>query len=153
MTLNITAKSLLSALLLSAALTACSSQESAETAAKGEHAEEAAEHAIKSSSAGLPDGRVAEGEKLANSTDTPSKQSCIECHGKEGAAPIDPTYPTLAGQYADYLEYAITSYRDGRRDQAVMKGQVGHLNDQQVADLAAYFASRKGNITDLSHVE
>ncbi len=151
MTLNITAKSLLSALLLSAALVACSSEEHAETA-KGEHAEEA-EHEIKSSSAGMPDGRIAEGEKLAASVDTPSKQSCVECHGKEGAAPIDPTYPTLAGQYADYLEYAITSYRDGKRDHAVMKGQVGHLNDQQVADLAAYFASRKGKITDLSHVE
>ena len=31
-----------------------------------------------------------------------TNQSCIDCHGADGNAPIDPTYPKLGGQYGDY---------------------------------------------------
>src|SRR5690606_40460542 len=66
-----------------------------------------------SSSAGLPAGFVAPGEKLANAKGAATGQSCIDCHGAEGNAPIDPSYPVIAGQYADYLGHSLQTYRDG----------------------------------------
>ena len=131
------------ALLATVALAGCSKEE-AHAPADGAHAAEAA----KSSSAGLPDGHIAAGEELAK-TKGASGQSCIDCHGAEGNAPIDPSYPKLAGQYADYLAHALTQYRSGEREHALMSGQAKGLTDQQIADLGAYFASRKGELRDL----
>ncbi|GAB6197568.1 c-type cytochrome [Lysobacter xanthus] len=119
---------------------------------KAEHAEEGAEHAPVSehSSAGLPEGSIAAGEKFANAKQAGTGQACVECHGKDGAAPIDPSYPKLAGQYADYLASALEMYRDGRRENALMSAQAKGLKDQDIADLATYFASRPRVVHDLS---
>jgi cytochrome c553 len=102
-----------------------------------------------SSSAGLPDGRVAEGEARANVKGKATGQSCIDCHGPDGNAPLDDTYPKLGGQYYDYLEHALVQYRDGRREHALMSQQAVDLNDQEIADLAAYFASRPSQLRNL----
>ncbi len=135
------------ALLTGMALSACQKEQPA----TAEHGEAKAEHeAPKSSSAGLPGGDVANGEKLAHTKQGASNQSCVECHGKEGAAPIDPTYPVIAGQYEDYIGHALVAYRTGTRGNAVMAGQAGTLNDQQIADLSAYFSSRATKLVDLS---
>src|SRR5690606_33770337 len=105
------------------------------------HAGEAAHEASQSSSAGLPDGRLAEGEQLANTKGKATGQSCIDCHGVDGNVPLDPTYPKIGGQYRDYLAHAIQMYRDGGREHALMSQQAIGLSDQQIADVAAYFAS------------
>ncbi len=126
------------------ALAACSGPE-----APAGHAEEA-EHAAKSSSAGLPDGHADAGQKLAASKGAATGQSCLDCHGAEGNGPIDPTYPRLGGQYADYLAHALQQYRAGNRDNALMGSQAKALTDQQIADLAAYFGSRPGTLRDLN---
>lgn len=102
-----------------------------------------------SSSAGLPAGFVAPGEKLANAKGAATGQSCIDCHGAEGNAPIDPSYPVIAGQYADYLGHSLQTYRDGSRDHVMMSMQAKGLTDQQIADLSAYFASRQSSLTTL----
>jgi cytochrome c553 len=102
-----------------------------------------------SSSAGLPDGNVAAGEKLANAKGESTGQSCVDCHGAEGNAPIDASYPKLGGQYPDYLAYALVGYRGGKRDNALMASQAKDLTDQQIADLAAYFGSRESKLVDL----
>jgi len=116
-----------------------------------EHAGSGQQHA--SSSAGLPSGIAAAGAKLAvDKARSPTKQSCIDCHGAAGNAPIDPSYPKLAGQYADYLAYSLQNYRAGTRQHALMSGQAANLTDQQIADLAAYFGGQKGSITDLQSV-
>lgn len=112
-------------------------------------ADPAAASEARSSSAGLPAGSVEAGERLAASRDTRTGQSCVDCHGAEGNAPIDASYPKLAGQYGDYLAYALQGYRDGRRQHPLMSNQAAGLTDQQIADLAAYFASRSGNLVDL----
>ena len=130
------------------ALAACSSDKKAEGAAAGPT--ETQEDIIKTSSAGLPQGRIAEGEALAKSQTGPTKQACIECHGMDGAAPTDPPYPVLAGQYADYMAHSLVAYREGQRKNAVMGAQAGHLNDQDIADLSAYFASRPAKLSNLS---
>ena len=71
-----------------------------------------------------------------------TNQSCIDCHGADGNAPIDPTYPKLGGQYGDYLAHALQAYRAGDRQHALMTPQAKDLSDQDIADLAAYFGSR-----------
>lgn len=114
-----------------------------------EHPMPASELAQTSSSAGLPAGRVAEGEKLATTKGKATGQSCIDCHGADGNAPIDATYPKLGGQHGDYLAHAMTMYRDSTREHALMGQQAKELTDQQVADLAAYFASRPSQLVDL----
>ena len=105
-----------------------------------------------SSSAGLPEGRIAEGEAQAVVKGRATGQSCIDCHGADGNAPLDETYPKLGGQYHDYIEHALVQYRDGRREHALMSQQAADLTDQQIADLAAYFASRPTQLRTLHGV-
>ncbi|MGH8054227.1 MAG: c-type cytochrome [Stenotrophomonas sp.] len=143
----------LSVVLLAAfALAACSQSqvESADTsAADPGHA--SGEHGA-SSSAGLPQGRTAAGEHLANAKGKATGQSCIDCHGADGNQPIDPTYPRLGGQYGDYLAHALQAYRSGNRDHMLMTPQAANLSDQDIADLAAYFGSRPSQLRDLHGV-
>jgi len=69
--------------------------------------------------------------------------TCAACHGADGVSSI-PTNPILAGQYASYLEFALKSYRDGSRQNAIMAGFASQLSDEDIADLAAWFSSQKG---------
>ncbi len=130
------------ALLAACALAACSGGEPVDPGhASGEHGS--------SSSAGLPQGRIAAGEQLANAKGKATGQSCIDCHGANGNEPIDATYPRLGGQYADYLAHALQAYRGGNRDHMLMSPQAAALSDQDIADLAAYFGSRPSQLRDL----
>ncbi len=65
---------------------------------------------------------------------------CAACHGADGKA-IMPSYPNIAGQHAAYLAKQLTEYRDGDRVNALMSGQAANLSDEDIQDLAAYFAS------------
>jgi cytochrome c553 len=72
-------------------------------------------------------------------------EACVACHGENGLgveAPLTPKPPVLAGQHVDYLEQALTSYRNGRRKNAVM-GTMAKLlkTDEDVKIAAAYFAA------------
>lgn len=127
-------------LLGSSALVACSG---------GSEPGHADTEAARSSSAGLPAGHVAAGEELATTKGQTTGQSCIDCHGADGNAPIDASYPKLGGQYASYLAQALQAYREGSRENALMSSQARELNDQQIADLAAYFGSRPSELSDL----
>lgn len=118
-------------------------------AACGGHSEDSADGQAGSSSAGLPKGRVADGEQLANAKGQATGQSCIDCHGADGNEPLDPSYPKLGGQYRDYLAHSLQQYRDGDRAHALMSQQATGLSDQQIADLAAYFASRPTQLRNL----
>ncbi len=131
-------KSGLAIATLALALSACSQ---GETPAGHSSADRNAGHT--SSSSGLPAGNIAAGEKLASVKNETTKQSCVECHGAQGNAPIDPSYPKLAGQYHDYIAHSLQMYRDGDREHPQMSSQAKNLTDQQIADLAAYFGSRE----------
>lgn len=72
--------------------------------------------------------------------------SCAACHGAGGAAPISPQYPVLAGQYADYLAAALRQYQSGERKNAIMTGLAAPLSEEDIKDLAAYFASQDSNL-------
>lgn len=137
------------ALLAAIALSACSEKTAESAATDPGHA--SGEHGS-SSSAGLPHGRIANGEQLAKAKGKATGQSCVDCHGAEGNAPIDGTYPKLGGQYADYLAHALQAYRSGDRQHALMSPQAGSLSDQDISDLAAYFGSRPTKLKDLHGV-
>jgi Cytochrome c553 len=123
---------------------------SGETPAEHSSADRAAGHT--KSSAGLPVGRIAAGEKLAGTRNAKTGQACVDCHGAAGNAPIDPSYPKLGGQYYDYVAHSLQLYRDGDRTNALMASQAADLSDQQIADLAAYFGAQPTELTDLSHL-
>ena len=72
-------------------------------------------------------------------------EPCAACHGETGNAD-NPAYPKIAGQYQTYLEQALRDYRSGDRSNAIMAGFASPLSDQDIEDLAAYFAGQDGDL-------
>jgi len=77
------------------------------------------------------------------------KYNCASCHGVDYKTPIDPSYPKLAGQHADYLAHSLSSYKRGGkvangRNNAIMAGMAQPLSDKDMADIAAYLHSLPG---------
>jgi cytochrome c553 len=68
--------------------------------------------------------------------------SCAGCHGADGIA-VNPAYPNLAGQNAQYLVAAIKAYKDGTRNNPVMGALVKALSDEDIENIAAYYQSLK----------
>lgn len=101
-------------------------------------------------SAGLPAGNANAGQAIAERKGKATGQSCIDCHGAQGNTPIDPTYPKLGGQYADYLAHALVGYRDGSRVHVLMNPQAADLSDQEIVDVAAWFAQQPTQLRDLT---
>ena len=86
-------------------------------------------------------GNVENGKELAT-----KKYVCASCHGPDFNKPIDPTYPKLAGQHADYLRQALIAYQKGDhptfgRGNAIMASQAKPLSPTEIDDIAAYLAS------------
>jgi len=94
--------------------------------------------------AALPLTAVAKGDPEAGKA---KSVPCQACHGVDGKA-ITPEYPNLGGQYASYLVKALRDYRDGRRTNVIMAPMAANLTDQDIEDLAAYYASQEG-LSDL----
>ena len=70
-------------------------------------------------------------------------RGCMGCHAIAGYTNVYPTYhvPKLGGQNAEYLVAALNAYKSGERDHGTMVNQASSLSDQDMADIAAYFAS------------
>jgi len=68
--------------------------------------------------------------------------ACAACHGKNGIS-VSPEFPNLAGQYPDYLQTALTHYKNGKRKNPIMQAQVANLTPADILDLAAYFSHQK----------
>lgn len=64
---------------------------------------------------------------------------CSACHGVAGVS-VNPLWPSLAGQQEQYLVKQIKAFRDGEREEITMQPFVENLSDQDVADLAAFYA-------------
>ena len=67
---------------------------------------------------------------------------CAACHGVDGNSPI-PVNPSLAGQHPGYLYKQLTDFKAGRRKNAAMSAMVANLSDDDLRNLAAYFAAQK----------
>jgi len=103
------------------------------------------------SGAAMASGDIAAGKQKS--------ATCAACHGPDGNATADGQYPRLAGQYADYIVQALHEYQAGtrehpavgslRRGNAIMQGMAGPLTDQDIDNLAAYYASLPGKLSDL----
>ncbi len=68
--------------------------------------------------------------------------SCAGCHGVDGNSAA-PNFPKLAGQHAGYLLKQMQDFKNGKRKDPTMTAMVAPLSEQDMADLAAYFASQK----------
>ncbi|MFW5969364.1 MAG: c-type cytochrome [Halofilum sp. (in: g-proteobacteria)] len=70
-------------------------------------------------------------------------QTCLGCHGVDDYANVYPTYkvPKLGGQHAEYIVSALEAYRSGDRPHPTMQAQARALTEQEIEDIAAYFAS------------
>jgi cytochrome c553 len=68
--------------------------------------------------------------------------TCLGCHGIDNYKNVYPTYsvPELYGQHASYLIAALKEYRAGERSHATMHMQAASLSDQDIEDIAAFFA-------------
>ncbi len=67
---------------------------------------------------------------------------CGACHGATGINP-NPNYPDLAGQNAAYVVKQLADFKSGARTDMMMAPMAANLSEQDMADLAAYFASQK----------
>ena len=65
---------------------------------------------------------------------------CVKCHGEDGVG-TSPATPSLAGQDAAYMIKAIKAYKDDSRDDDVMSPRAKKLNDDDMANLVAYYSS------------
>jgi cytochrome c553 len=80
-------------------------------------------------------GDAASGERKA--------AQCAGCHGIPGWRNAYPAYqvPKLGGQHAEYLVAALKAYQTKQRAHPGMQGIAASLNDQDIADLAAYLSA------------
>ena len=95
--------------------------------------------------AALPLTALAKGDPNAGRA---KSTTCQACHGLDGKA-VMPEYPNLAGQHASYMEKALRDYRDGRRTNPIMAPMAANLSDQDIKDLAAWYAKQEG-LQDIS---
>ena len=80
-----------------------------------------------------------------------AKGACNSCHGANFSKPIDPSYPKLAGQYADYLYASLRAYgTTGNphigRGNAIMGAQVKQFKRDELKALAQYLGSLPGEV-------
>jgi len=80
--------------------------------------------------------------------------TCAACHGMDGNS-NNPEWPSLAGQHEGYLYKQLKNFKSEKRVNASMAPMVAPLSEQDMADLAAYFASqtRKPGEADKTQVE
>jgi cytochrome c553 len=97
---------------------------------------------------------VKPGPASASSKAPKQVAACIACHGDTGLgveAAMDPKPPVLAGQHVDYIEQALTAYRNGRRKNVVMDSMAQLLtSDEDVKIAAEYFAEHPSPLATAS---
>lgn len=77
---------------------------------------------------------------------------CAGCHGADGNS-FNPEWPSLAGQHAVYIAKQLSDFKAGDRSNPLMSGQAMGLSDEDMQDLAAYFASLKAKPTGKASAE
>ncbi|MDD5324045.1 MAG: c-type cytochrome [Polaromonas sp.] len=80
-----------------------------------------------------------------------NKANCASCHGANFSSPIDPTYPKLAGQHADYLFVALKAYKTDDspvvgRGNPIMGSMAKQYTNAELKLLANYVSSVQGEL-------
>ena len=78
--------------------------------------------------------------------------TCVACHSTDGNSMV-PTFPKLAGQHADYTAKQLHNFKSGERSDPTMIPMVAALNDEDIADLAAFYATQTPAIGSASDAE
>lgn len=81
-------------------------------------------------------------------------QACAACHAADGNS-VNPDWPKLAGQHEEYLVKQLMDFRSGNRKNDLMAPMVANLSDEDIHDLAAFYASQtiKHGTTDPASLE
>ncbi|MCH8542093.1 MAG: cytochrome c4 [Alcanivorax sp.] len=66
---------------------------------------------------------------------------CAACHGPDGNSPAA-DFPKIAGQGEKYFVKQLMDYKSGARENAIMRGQVAGMSEQDMKDLAAFYAAQ-----------
>ncbi|HET9680241.1 MAG TPA: cytochrome c [Gammaproteobacteria bacterium] len=75
---------------------------------------------------------------------------CGSCHGLGGISTI-PANPILAGQYPDYLEHALKAYKNGGRENAIMKTFASQLTEAEIKALAHWYSQQPSPLETIPH--
>jgi cytochrome c553 len=80
-----------------------------------------------------------------------AQANCVSCHGANFSKPIDPSYPKLGGQHADYLYVALKAYQtEGNphigRNNAIMMGMARPFTHPEIKAIAGYLSSVPGEV-------
>lgn len=80
-----------------------------------------------------------------------TKGACVSCHGENFSKPIDPSYPKIAGQHADYMFVALKAYKVEKnnvvgRSNAIMGGIAKQFTNNELKALAGYIGSLDGEL-------
>ncbi len=86
-------------------------------------------------------GVAANGQQVAMQGDG-TGAPCFACHGMDGSGNNVASFPRLAGLDADYIVKQIRDYNAGIRVSGVMQPNIDNLTEQQILDVAAYYASQ-----------
>lgn len=94
-------------------------------------------------------GKAADGS--AKVAELVKKGACVSCHGDSFSKPVDPSYPKIAGQHADYLYVALKAYKTENnpqvgRSNGVMGGVAKQFSNAELKELAAYVSSLPGEL-------
>ena len=84
---------------------------------------------------------LADGAAAAGKQKTALCQGCHGIPGYKTAFPAVYNVPKLGGQHAAYIVKALQAYKSGERSHPTMRAIAAGLNDQDMADLAAYYAA------------
>lgn len=103
-------------------------------------------------------GKVDGAELPATAAEGPAKAAalvqkgaCFSCHGANYSKPIDPSYPKIAGQNADYLFVALKAYKTENnpvvgRSNAIMGGIAKQFSNAELKEMAKYISSLPGEL-------
>lgn len=86
-------------------------------------------------------GVAADGQKIVMQGDG-SGAPCLACHGLDGAGNNAAGFPRLAGLDAAYIAKQMSDYNSGTRVSPIMQPNVDNLSEQQILDVAAYYAQQ-----------
>lgn len=78
------------------------------------------------------------------------KHACASCHGADAKTPLQPDYPVLAGQHADYLTHALRAYKRGQsgapdtaniRKNAIMGPMAAQLSADDIRNISGWLST------------
>jgi cytochrome c553 len=91
-------------------------------------------HASEGATSGSPKPDLAKGQATATAV-------CVACHTFDGSRG-SPAQPILAGQHPEYLVKQLTEFKSGKRANAIMKGFASTLSEDEMRNVAAFYASK-----------